>query len=177
MMLEKLPTLAQQVHLLRHFPDPGATFLGALAGEAGIPVEQLRHQCATPGSKFRPAFADNPVALCDRLADKGAYISTIWRQGAGKTDWVLKFDPAAWPQGIGWEAVMPMDALDAGQTAGLQVVQREGHPIQVLAVEKHPETWQMVAIVDKNTELITAFPGRWLPPADQLDFREWVFLI
>ncbi len=186
-------SVALQVHLLPHFrqvPPHYLTELSQLSGQAISDLQQLPEKA---GSKFHPAFASDPQQLYRRMVQgitenrfsivAESRLPVVAKNlpppaaADVKTDYALHYERELWPEGIGYDQVVPLSALDTAQQNRIRWQQRSDHLVQVLPAANLPPTWQLNCIVQCDGEVTTVFPGTWLPPLNEQITQDYVFLI
>ncbi len=165
-----------QLHLLRHFEKPSKRYMSELSEQLMLEPDELYKQTELAASKFKREFADNPLDLYKRIICTTQVQWTIVDESQGKTDYLILFKKEQWKNGIGEDSVILLNELGDDQVKSLQKEPKENYEIQTLLVKELPVTFQMVLVVAGNNQVITAFPGRWLPPLNKAIVKDWVFL-
>jgi hypothetical protein len=165
-----------QFHLLRHFEKPSGRYMSQLSKQLNIPVADLFEQTKLIASNFKNEFANNPLDLYQRINETTQQQWKIINSDAGKTDYLILFKKEKWKNGIGEDSVIPVNELNDDEKKNIRYEPKENYEIQTLVVKELPVTFKMVLVVDELGQVITAFPGRWLPPLDKKIIKDWVFL-
>lgn len=165
-----------QFHLLRHFEKPSGRYMGQLSKQLKIPTSKLFEQTKLIASKFKNEFASNPLDLHQRINETTQQHWKIINSDTEKTDYLILFKREKWKNGIGEDSAMRINELNDDEKKNIRYEPKENYEIQTLVVKELPVTFQMALVVDEQSQVITAFPGRWLPPLNKNIIRDWVFL-
>jgi len=174
----KLKKLSSEVqfHLLRHFYEVPKAYIIKLSKLMNLSPEILYQQLEVPGSKFNREFAAHPLALLSRIKQAD---STQWEtkyEDEDKTDCIIVFSKDKWPNGIGSNRLIHIDDVKSDELSNIVLKQREHFLIKTLIRKEFPESNQLVLIIDKQYNVVSAFPGQWLPPLSKDVANDYIFL-
>ena len=81
-----------------------------------------------------------------------------------------------WPNGIGEDAILAIKDANALQLKNIQHEKKDKFLLQTLQMRELPNTLKMIIVIAKIGEVITAFPGRWLPPLNKDLVKQLIFM-
>jgi hypothetical protein len=154
---------AAHIHMLRHFLPAEAQLIELMAS-LSVTRELLDLELAVPGSRFHPSFASSIDMLLDRLP---AFPVTENIGLTGNRQLQFEIPGAAFPDGIGTLAVLPVSCLKEDEQKRMYRMSNRGLELWQLDVDELPVTSICSLILRPQRErfvYITAFPGPPTPP-------------
>ena len=154
-----------QYHVLKHFKEVDEPYMDKMCDSEICTREQMIERMKRPGSNFNPSWVSNPEHLIKALFLKLQAIdpSVEWKNNRCELE--IIFDREEFPEGIGYDNLVPLDELSDGEKAGIKELERGVIPLKTLAGTP-PPTWEVQLILEKNGEeirILTIFPGKYAP--------------
>jgi len=154
-----------QYHVLKHFKEVDEPYMNKLCESEIGTREQMVERMKRPGSNFNPAWVSNPEDLVKALFLKLKAIdpSVEWKNN--RVEMEIVFDREEFPEGIGYDNLIPLDELSDTEKAGIIELERDAIPLKTI-VRTPPPTWEVQLILGRDGEEIrtlTIFPGKYAP--------------
>jgi len=153
-------------HLLRHFQKVNDEFLADFIRNSQYNKDDIKDQLLKAGSKFRYSFANNPAELIMNLAKEVDYKSFYISTTENRMEILIEFDPVNYPKGIGFDGVVAIRNLQAGERQLIEEIDRDVFTVKVIKVDKK-KTWKLNLILFEQEDhylIGTFFPGTYAPP-------------
>ena len=154
-----------QMHALRHLSLVSDATRQKLLDKS-ISNEEIEKELAISGSKFFAEFATCPDDIMAKILENTGQLE--WQDH--RCEVRSFFSKDAYPGGIGYANVIPLDDLTQDETATLIIRPRDKenpYPLNFAKSERQILTWQANLILVKKDELVkvvTVFPGEFSPP-------------
>jgi len=154
-----------QYHVLKHFKEVDEPYIDKLCKSEICTREQMLERMKRPGSNFNPAWVSNPEDLVKGLFLKLKAIdpSVVWKHNRCELE--IVFDREEFPEGIGYDNLIPVDELSDTEKADIIELERDAIPLKTIVRTPHP-TWEVQLILGRDGEEIrtlTIFPGKYAP--------------
>ncbi|MFN5911081.1 MAG: hypothetical protein ACK45H_07095 [Bacteroidota bacterium] len=143
-------------HLLRHFSQIDTSYRNELY-RIGLNDHAILEACSVPGSKFDPCQIKKPDDIIG-LVDRGKTVFSIL-QPNGNHAITLEFD-----FNIGSEGILSMNELTSSERELVTESMRSGTLLKFVRLPQLRLTNRLTLVTNINSELVTAFPGRYAPP-------------
>ena len=150
------------IYLIRHFHKIDQSCINELLHQ-GIKLEAIEEKLKTAGSKFDANFASNPREIIEILNPHPPY--QVIPQVNKRTAYLYLFE-----ESIGWDSIMDVNQIPPGDIAKIKEEKRGDHTVRFIERTESPQTNQIVAVVDsESNNVITLFPGSYAPALPSLD--------
>ena len=153
-------------HILRHYTEIDNSYYEILKKQ-GYDDFTIKQACNSVGSKFNATIIQNPLDLM-QLKEKGNIAFKI--EQANDNDAIsVKFDFV-----VGSEGILSILELSETEKQFIKESKRNGIFIKSIKLPELKPTNQITYIINKQDEIITAFPGRYAPPLpfSNMPFKE-----
>lgn len=166
------PSYDCYIHILRHFSRLSSRFVKKIKNIYNYSDSDISKMLRIPASKFYYRFAKDPEELWKKISEKIAAQKYVLRKVKNKYEFNIKFDKSLYTAGIGSDSVVPISILGTEEKKKIKIVRRDNLSVNILKLNKFIPTWQvnMIGIADNDKiEIITIFPGRFMPPIQSED--------
>jgi len=154
-----------QYHVLKHFKEVDEPYIDKLCDSEICTREQMLERMKRPGSNFNPAWVSNPEDLVKALFLKLKAIDPPVEWKHNRCELEILFDREEFPEGIGYDNLVPLDELTDSEKANIVEVESDVIPLKTIAKTPTP-TWEIQLILERDGEEIrtlTIFPGKYAP--------------
>jgi len=154
-----------QYHVLKHFKEVDEPFMDKLCKSEISTREQMEERMKRPGSNFNPSWVSNPEDLIKALFLKLKAIDPSIEWKNNRCELEIVFDREEFPEGIGYDNLIPQDELTESERASIIELERDAIPLKTI-VRTPPPTWETQLILERDGEEIrtlTIFPGKYAP--------------
>ena len=149
-------------YLIRHFHQIDQTCFDELLN-LGYSKVEIEDKLLTTGSKFDAKYVSNPREVLTILNNCAPH--QVIEQVNNRTAYIYRFEKS-----IGWDSIIDVNQIPSENLAEIQEEKRGNQIVRTIELSNFPETNQIVAIVDSETnQVITLFPGCYAPPFPSSD--------